>query len=345
MGIVVISGSRADIGPLTPVVKALGAKLIRMRDDPVSTPKDIAHSYAIHIQETVRALDRHSPEFAVVLGDRFEILAAATALHILSIPIVHLSGGDLTEGSQDNSMRHAITKLAHVHFPTHVDSAKRIMAMGEEPWRVHTVGCPGIDQLNTIRLLPKEEVLKKLGISEPYALVSYQSETLATDPKSEAYALVNALYRLCLPCVFTTLNADVDSADIQDVFERFCARGRGVIFDMSQSLYLSVMKHCQVMIGNSSSGLYEAPTLKVPFVNVGDRQLGRISAKNVVWAPNEPEAICRAVTEILRVDLRDTVNPYGDGHAAERIKDLIQNKFSQTSRQQLLTKKWSQITD
>jgi UDP-hydrolysing UDP-N-acetyl-D-glucosamine 2-epimerase len=342
MEVVVISGSRADLGPLTPIVNSLSAYLIRLENNSVNKAEEAVNECWRAASLLTSIIEHKSPDFAVVLGDRFEILGAATALYLLSIPIVHLSGGDITEGSQDDSMRHAITKLAHIHFPTHAEAAKRILSMGEESWRVHAVGCPGIDQLQGMSLLSKGQVLNKLGIADPYILVSYQAETLATDPVAEAYCLLDALYRLRLPCVFTTLNPDVGSVGIQDAFERFCARGRGVILDMPQNLYLSAMRYCQVMIGNSSSGLYEAPTLKVPFVNIGHRQSGRPAAKNVCWSPNEPVAICRAVTEVLRLNLRDTVNPYGDGHAAERIRDLLTNKFSRIPRQQLLAKKWCQ---
>jgi UDP-hydrolysing UDP-N-acetyl-D-glucosamine 2-epimerase len=341
MDIVVFSGSRADRGPLNRVADVLDAHAVKLTEHKADTPVQVATATALIMDEVAVYLsNRAKPDFAIILGDRWDALACAVAIYLVGIPLVHLSGGDITEGSQDDSMRHAITKLAHIHFPTHTVSAKRILQMGEESWRVHTVGCPSIDLLQHLPLLSKKAVLDKLGVAEPYVLVAYQPETLAVDPVVEAKIFLDALHDLQLPCVFTTVNADVGSIGIQREFERFCVRGRGVILDMPRILYLSVMKHCQVMIGNSSSGLYEAPTLKVPFVNVGWRQAGRENATNVRWTPNEPVAIRRAVADVLRRDLRDTVNPYGDGHAAERIKDLLTTKFSQIPRQQLLTKKF-----
>lgn len=339
MQVVVVTGSRADIGPLTPVIKALDAEVLRLGAYNANTSAETAFGCGRAAIDTARAnIDK--ADFAVVLGDRWEILGAASAINLKRIPLVHLSGGDVTEGSQDDCMRHAITKLAHIHFPTNADSHRRILTMGEESWRVHTVGCPGIDQLLQVKTLTKDQVLNKFGIQGDYVLVSYQPETLEPEPVDDALRLVEALYGLQLPCIFTTPNPDLASAEIQSVFERFCNRGRGFILEMAQGLYLSVMKHCKIMIGNSSSGLYEAPTFKVPFVNVGWRQAGRLVPKNVKSVPCEPAAITWAVKELLRRDLSDTVNPYGDGKAAEKINDFLTNKFNHMPRQRLLTKKW-----
>ncbi len=263
-------------------------------------------------------------DLVVLLGDRYETLAAASIAHLLRIPIAHLSGGDVTEGSLDDSMRHAITKLAHLHFTTHDEASHRILQMGEEPWRVYTVGCPSVDNLVGMVLYSYEETARKLGVAHPYYLVSYQPATLDSNPGAEADRLLAALERLVLPCVFTTLNADAWGAEIQAKFDRFCVAGRGVIGNMDNLLYASAMKHCQVMIGNSSSGFYEAPTLKTPFVNIGNRQKGRIHAYSVLSCPANVEDIIAAVHSAKSLDCSKSVNPYGDGQAAKRIASYIE---------------------
>lgn len=339
MDVVVFSGSRADIGPLRPVVDILDAQFVHLTRHKAATSRDVVMGTQEAMNEVMWFFQtRGKPDFAIVLGDRWEILGAATALNLLGIPIAHLSGGDITEGSQDDSIRHAITKLSHLHLPTNKVSAKRILAMGEEQWRVRTVGCPGIDQLHRTELYSRREVTNKISFEGPYFLVSYQVPTLARDPVQEAKMLVDALYELRLPCVFTTLNPEVHSAHIEEMFTEFCKTGRGVILDMPQQLYLSAMKYCQVMVGNSSSGFYEAPTLKVPFVNVGDRQKGRIEAYNVYSCSPSKPAIVLAVEEVKKRNLKRVTNPYGDGKSAPRIKNWLETLC--VTQHKLLSKRW-----
>lgn len=342
MDIIVISGSRADRGPLNPVVDALKAEFIFLRHLEVSNPSDAALAAAEACRETVRLLyNREVPDFAFVLGDRHEVLGATTALNLMNIPIAHLSGGDITEGSQDNAMRHAITKLSHIHFPTNTESAERIIAMGEESWRVFTVGCPGIDRVLATDLMPQEEVCRRLGVTAPYILVSYQPATLSEDPIGEAQVLLDYLSIAGRPCVFASTNPDAFSTHIGQMFANFSVRHNGIILDMPQRLYLSVMKHCDYMIGNSSSGFYEAPTFKTPFINIGDRQKGRIAAENVISCPATVKDITAAVSQAKRVRTLPVKNPYGDGHAAENIATAMKG-VSTFSRKKLLTKQWVQ---
>jgi UDP-hydrolysing UDP-N-acetyl-D-glucosamine 2-epimerase len=340
MDIVVISGSRADRGPLKPVVEALKAELIFLPHYEVSNPSDAALSASHACHQTVSLLyEREVPDFAIVLGDRHEVLGAVTALNLMNIPIAHLSGGDITEGSQDNAMRHAITKLSHIHFPTNTDAAARIIDMGEESWRVFTVGCPGIDKVLATELIPKEEVCRRLGITAPYILVSYQPATLSDDPIEEAQILLDYLSVAGMPCVFASVNPDAFSTHIGQMFANFSVRHNGIIFDMPQRLYLSAMKHCEYMIGNSSSGFYEAPTLKVPFINIGDRQKGRIAAANILSV--QAKDIAAAVTHLHGIKMLQITNPYGDGHAAEHIASIMRS-VGTINRRKLLTKRWVQ---
>lgn len=339
MDIVVFSGSRADVSPLRPVADILNAQFVHLTRHKAGTPSDVVMGTQEAMNEVTWFFqNRDRPDFSIVLGDRWEILGTATALNLLGIPIAHLSGGDLTEGSQDDCMRHAISKLSHLHFPTNEQSADRLLLMGEEAWRVHNVGCPGVDQVLRQKLHTRRELTPKICFDEPYILVAYQVATLANDPIGEAQHLLDALYELQLPCVFTTLNPDTYSQHIEEMFTRFCKTGRGTILDMPQKLFLSVMKYCQVMIGNSSSGFYEAPTLRVPFVNVGDRQKGRIEAYNVCSCAPQKPAIIKAANEVRARNLGKVVNPYGDGTAALQIKQFLETM--NVTKQKLLRKRW-----
>lgn len=337
MKILVVTNSRADIGPLTPVVDVLGAELREFYPPKSTTRAGMAIGCAKILKEVCPALDC---DLVVLLGDRFETLGVATAAHLMGVPIAHLSGGDITEGSQDDSIRHAITKLSHLHFATNKESADRILQMGEEPWRVHNVGCPGIDHLLKTELYTEEQTKRALlGYSVPYYLVAYQPATMLDDPTSEADRLIKALRILQLPCVFTTLNNDAYGDKIERMFARFCLEGNGVLMEMHPQLFLSAIKHCQVMIGNSSSGLYEAPSLKKAFVNVGDRQKGRICASSVVNTTSGITNIIKAVQKAKILDCSNAVNPYGDGKAVIRIKSVIEANIGDRNR--LLLKKWS----
>lgn len=338
MGIVVVSGGRADVGPLTPVAEALKAEWVFVTPLHSKTGYDSARSCSEAINTAANAFRTKNPEFVVLLGDRYEILGAATAAYLMNIPIAHLSGGDVTEGSQDESMRHAITKLAHLHFATHERSAQRILAMGEEQWRVHVVGCPGIDSLLNTVLLGHEATLQALNVTGPYYLVAFQPATLAADPVDEARELISALNTLKIPCIFTTLNSDAGGIEINALFKNFCADGKSQIIDMNRKLFLSAMKYCKLMIGNSSSGLYEAPTLHKAFVNVGIRQQGRYSGNSVVNCDARATNILRAVMQAESLDCAKAVNPYGDGNSAQKISLIL--KTLPVTRERLLQKRW-----
>lgn len=347
MKIAVVTGSRADLGPLTPVYVALRADWVRVIPNPCATGYDLVQESTSCMKQALWQFEALKPDLVVLLGDRFEILAAATAAYMMQIPIAHLSGGDLTVGSMDNSIRHAITKLASLHLTTHREATNRVLAMGEEPWRVAETGCPGIDNLLSLELMPRDEVRKQIGppiqsvIDNGYYLVAYQPATLAADQEGELNALLEALKLLGLPVVFTTVNADVGSQWLRRTLDAWCDSHHGVVVDMPPILFLSAMKHCRVMIGNSSSGLYEAPTLKIPFVNVGMRQHGRPTASSVINVPPTVNAISGGIRMAENIDCSTAVNPFGDGKAAQRIKTFIEIRGKQ-SRLTLLRKRWVQ---
>jgi len=344
MKIAVVTGSRADKGPLTPVCEALGGIWVTVSPTACNSGYDAGREYVHCMNEALSKLQELKPDLVVLLGDRYEILAAATAAYMLQIPIAHLSGGDLTEGSQDNSMRHAITKLASLHFTTHKEATQRVLAMGEEWWRVHEVGCPGIDNLLNTELYDRETTRKLIGppiqsvLDVPYYLVAYQPATLARDPEFEVDSLLKALQLLGRPVVFTTVNSDPGGIELQKKFEESI---NGVVKEMDSRLFLSAMKHCVAMIGNSSSGLYEAPSLDTPAVNIGMRQHGRPTAASVFSCPGTIAAIVGAAKMAACSDAENAVNPYGDGHAAGRIKRVIEH-HGKMDKLTLLRKRWAQ---
>jgi UDP-hydrolysing UDP-N-acetyl-D-glucosamine 2-epimerase len=339
MGIAIVTGSRADRGPLTPVHRALGGHWVHVEPSAASVATDMVIGTSAAMLAAMAQFSFSAPEIVVVLGDRFEVLGATLAAYLMNIPIAHLSGGDITEGSQDNSMRHAITKLAHLHFTTNDEASNYLVnQLGEEPWRVHTVGCPGVDNILTTQPLSLTEVTKRVGGGGgDYFLIGYQPATLVPDPLKEAEELLKALKQIGKKCIFTTLNVDIGGLEIQEMFREACLEQKWSMVDMDHALFLSVMRYCKVMIGNSSSGLYEAPTLRKPFVNVGERQKGRICADSVISCPAKVDQIVEAVQQALALDCTTVVNPYGDGSAATRIKHILQEL--NVDKQTLLTKR------
>jgi UDP-N-acetylglucosamine 2-epimerase (non-hydrolysing)/GDP/UDP-N,N'-diacetylbacillosamine 2-epimerase (hydrolysing) len=272
-----------------------------------------------------RAYRELAPDLVLVLGDRFEILAAVSAALVSRVPVAHLCGGDVTEGAWDEGIRHAITKMAHLHFPTHDAAARRIIAMGEAPERVVTAGSTGIDNLLGLDLLSREELEADLGFRfrTRNVLVTHHPETLASDGAGDLDALLDALADLGddVGIVFTLPNADTGGDAVRTRVEEFAAAhdNAGAWTSLGLQRYASVMSVADAVVGNSSSGLYEAPSLRTPTVNVGGRQAGRPCATSVRSAPAEREAIVAAIRSAFETDCTDAVNPYGDGHATERI--------------------------
>lgn len=276
------------------------------------------------------AFDKIKPDILLLLGDRFEILAAAEAALILRIPVAHIAGGDTTEGAFDESIRHAITKMSHLHFVTNEVSARRVRQMGESPERVFNVGSPGIDFITRARLLNRDELAKQIGFQfrSRNLLVTFHPATLDLDSaESQMTELLGALTALGedTGILFTMPNADPSGRVLASMVDEFVAKhpyARSYV-SLGQTRYLSAMRAVDVVVGNSSSGLYEAPTLKKPTVNIGDRQKGRLSANSVLHCRAEAAAIRDAIERAFRLDCSDVVNPYGDGSASRRICDAL----------------------
>ena len=295
-------------------------------------PADIAAATGRGVSGFGAALAHLRPDLLLVLGDRFEMLSAAVAALPFALPVAHIHGGEVTEGAMDNQIRHAITKLAHLHFASAPEHHERIAAMGEERWRIHMVGGPGLDRLRDVTYLPRAAVASALGLrgDRRWVVVTFHPVTLEhADTGRHADALVAALEKLDADLIVTFPNADTAGRQIIERLEDLARRRTGVLVTKSlgEELYLSLLRHADAMVGNSSSGLIEAPSFALPVVNVGSRQRGRLRAANVIDAEPAADDILRAAERALdpafRAGLRGLVNPYGDGHAAPRIVQVL----------------------
>lgn len=285
------------------------------------------------LKELGRVFARLRPDIVVLLGDRFEILAAAVAATLMRLPIAHIHGGEITEGAYDDIIRHSITKMAQLHFVTHADHARRVIQMGESPRRVFTVGALGLDNIKNLHLLPLEELERNLGfrLGGDVALITFHPVTLQKGAaERQVKHLLSALEKSGLRCIFTMPNADPENEVIRREILKFVARKGGLakaVNSLGSLHYLSLMRYVALMVGNSSSGLIEAPSFRLPVVNIGDRQKGRLRAANVIDVPDDADKIVRAIRHALSTDfrghLKNLKNPYGDDNTALRIKKVL----------------------
>ena len=276
------------------------------------------------------------PDVALVLGDRFEMLAAAAGLSPLGLPLGHLYGGERTEGALDEAYRHALTKLSHLHFVATDEYGDRVAQLGEEAWRIHVTGAPGLDGIEAARDrgLPRLDEVDGLSLGAAFILVTYHPETLSPGAtRRGADALLQALESPSaarLPVIFTAPNADPGGDELRARFEAWCAarpaRAR-LVPSLGVPRYYQALQQAAAMVGNSSSGLLEAPSFGLPVVNLGDRQRGRVRAANVLDAPPEEAAVQAALERALEPSFRASLggmrNPYGDGHAAPRVARVV----------------------
>jgi UDP-hydrolysing UDP-N-acetyl-D-glucosamine 2-epimerase len=272
------------------------------------------------------------PELVLIVGDRAELLAVAAAALPQRIPLAHVHGGEVTEGAFDELTRHALTKLSHLHFASTEEHARRIRQLGEEPWRVVVSGAPALDALHEFAAIEDLELERLIGMSveRPTLLVTYHAPTLeAADVREGATALLTAVARSGLPVVLTHPNADPGGAAIAELIDEFAASRADVraVPSLGADAYAALLRRVVAVVGNSSSGLIEAPTFELPVVNVGSRQDGRLRAANVidvgVSAEEIADGIRRALSPGFRASLAGLVNPYGDGRASERIVDTL----------------------
>ncbi len=310
------------------------------------SPLAVARAMGNGTAGMAQALARHPPDILLVLGDRFEMHAAALATLPFNIPLAHIHGGELTLGAMDDALRHSLTKLSHLHFAAAEAYAQRLRQMGEEPWRVTVSGAPGLDNLTTLAPLDPDEITRRFGIFLDPAplLVTLHPETRSGIAAQElAETTLSAIAEAGYPSVFTQPNADPGSQAITAEIGRFIAShdNAWMIENMGTASYFALMRAAAVMVGNSSSGIIEAASFALPVVNIGTRQDGRLRAANVIDVPVEPTAIANAIRRAaapqFRAPLSGLQNPYGDGRATGRIIDRLR---SITLGEQLITKRF-----
>lgn len=380
--ICVVSGGRADYGLLKPVMSSIkeseefelqiivtGSHLSEkfgntyqvvetdgfLIDKKISilqasdTAVDVAMSMGVMVSEAAKSLIDLSPDLVLVLGDRYEILAAVNAALIMNIPVAHICGGDVTEGAFDESIRHSITKCSHIHFVTNEDSVRRVRQMGENPDYIFNVGSPGLDNIMQKNdWMSQEEWLKAVDLKSSYRryfLVTFHPVTLDKEPSNVQFeSVLDALSTYKdVGIIITGSNADTEGRTLMNAAIEFSNNRDNVVFHVSLGMerYLNTMRHVDVVIGNSSSGLYEAPSFNAPTVNIGNRQKGRLQASSVINCEADKVQITASIEKALSMDLNDVKNPYGDGKASARIvaylekikdfKSLLQKPFFELS--------------
>ncbi len=296
----------------------------------------ISKSIALAIAGFAEAFDRLKPDLLLVLGDRFEIFGAVTAAQVARIPVAHCNGGETTEGAIDEAFRHSITKMSHLHFTATEEYKNRVIQLGEDPERVYNIGFLGIENINKLNLLSRGEFEKsiKFELGEVNFLVTYHPVTLdSASAESQFAELLRALDQFPeARVIFTKPNADTGGRVLIRMIDDFVqsSQGRAVSFvSLGQLRYLSALRHVHAVIGNSSSGLTEAPSFQTPTVNIGDRQSGRIKAASVIdCAPDASSVVTGiklALSARFKSEMALTENPYGTGNPSESLVSILKN--------------------
>lgn len=297
------------------------------------TPSSISKSMGLAMMGFADYFKRTAPDILLVLGDRYETLSVCCAAMNQRIPIAHLYGGETTEGAVDESIRHCITKLSYLHFTSTQEYAKRVVQLGEHPDRIRCVGGIGIESILNEKLMSKCELETSLkwSLEKPYAVVTFHPVTLEDDlAGQQAKQLLDAVSKFDdMQFIITKANADSSGRIINQKIDDYVKENDNAVAFESLGLirYLSALKYAAMVIGNSSSGLLEAPSFGIPTVNIGDRQKGRLQADSVINCKPETseilEAINLALSEEFQRKAKQTVNPYGDGHTSDKVVESI----------------------
>ena len=297
--------------------------------------KGICHSMGIAVSEYGKFLTDFSPDLLVLLGDRFETLCCATAAQVCRIPIAHIHGGEITQGAIDEAFRHSITKMAHLHFSCCEEYRQRIVQMGEQPSHVYNVGALGVENIRSLKLMERGDLEKviEFQLDKPFFLVTFHPVTLEKNSFKKQFAeLLTALdeypgYKI----IFTGSNADTGGQVInqmQNDYKRMHPDQCLVVPSLGNLRYLSVMKLCEAVIGNSSSGILEAPALNIPTINIGDRQKGRIRTQSIVDCDPSKKSILSALKMIydfsFQLNLKKLNLPFEKPDTSKKIKKLLQ---------------------
>lgn len=362
----IVTATRAEYGLLSPIIKELQRRNHTIETKVLVTGTHLVKSFGETVQEiekdgikvderipilgeedelesqiTARALCRFGSYFAkqkldllIVLGDRYELMGICTAAMLHKVPIAHLHGGEITEGAMDEAVRHAVTKLSYLHFTSTEQYRKRVIQLGEAPERVFCVGAPGIENITKTKLMSKKELEKSINFSldRPYVMVTYHPATLAeTGVEQQVNALLRVLKEHQEYCyIVTKANADAGGRKINKMLEDFSKANENVLLVTSLGMrrYLSAVKYSEFVAGNSSSGIIEVPSLKVPTLNIGERQKGRIRAESVIDCGDRYEEIAKAfeaaASKEAKMKAQNVVNPYGDGNTSKRIADVVE---------------------
>lgn len=299
------------------------------------SPSGVVKSMGVGLIGFADALSRLAPDIIVILGDRYEALAIAQAAMIMKIPILHLHGGEITEGAYDDAIRHAITKLSYLHATATESYRQRVIQLGEMPERVINTGALGIDNIMRSKLMPKAALAASLAIdaSKPLLLVTYHPVTLANEnPRDTCSAILSALDAFSeYQIIITYPNADNGSKAIIALIEQYATAHSErvkVIASLGMLRYLSAVKYATAVIGNSSSGIIEVPSFNVPTVNIGHRQFGREGASSVIHCGTTADEITHAIQQAINdyaCAQAPTVNPYGTGNASEKVIAMIKS--------------------
>ena len=295
---------------------------------------DISRSMAIAQKYFAKAFNQLNPDIIVVVGDRYEIFSAVTAAMIAKIPIAHIHGGEATEGQIDEAIRHCITKMSHLHFTAANEYSRRVIQLGENPSKVFNVGGLGIENIKKLDLLKREELEKSINfkLNKKNILATYHPVTLENSTsKKQFQELLDAINDLeDTNIIFTKSNSDMDGKIINKMIDKFSFKNahRAIsITSMGQLNYLSALKQVDLIIGNSSSGLLEAPSFKIGTINIGDRQNGRIKAKSVIDCPPDKKNIKKSIKKIYSNNFQEILkkvkNPYDNGSASKKIVKIL----------------------
>lgn len=299
------------------------------------SPSGVAKSMALAMMSSADCLERLQPDLLVVLGDRYESLAVAQAAMLARLPIAHIHGGERTEGLIDEAIRHSLTKMAHLHFTTTEQYRRRVIQLGEQPENVFNFGAPGIDNIKSLKPVERRALSELLNIditTRRFMMVTFHPVTLKeTGGLDQLKALLFVLREFeDFQLVITYPNADTQCQDLIDELNSFKSEFPSrvaLIQSVGQLNYLSLLNHCDVVVGNSSSGLIEAPSFGVPTVNIGERQAGRISGDTVIQCDPTTDEIRNALRSALCTDFKlkckNAVNPYGEGNSASKMADVL----------------------
>ncbi|GAA0078694.1 UDP-N-acetylglucosamine 2-epimerase [Clostridium sp. CTA-5] len=318
-------------------IKKDGFKIDEEIDMLINSEKQssIVKSMGLEMIQMSQCFDRLKPDILLILGDRYETFVAATCAMIMNIPIAHMNGGESTEGAVDEQIRHAITKMSHIHFAGAEYYKERIIKMGEEPWRVYNLGQAGIENIKRLNLLGKQELEKELNISfdKSIFLITYHPVTLdLNNIEKQIDNLLDAIKEFDAKYIFTYPNADFGSKIIIDKVKKFVRDNENayIYYSLGQKRYLSLLKYANIMIGNSSSGIIEAPSFKLPVINIGDRQRGRLKSANIIDIGYNKEEIIKAIDKAFydkefKRNLIEINSVYGDGNVSKQILHILKS--------------------